>query len=94
MIQRISKKEAEAWRKKLDYKPQLVWDVLKPQEEQKLWELGEAYKTFLNASKTERETVSELSRQLKRGGFHSVEGNRAGSRVFQIFKDKVLALAV
>ena len=94
MIQKLSKKEAEALGKKLAYKTRLVWDALQPQEEQKLWELGEAYKTFLDASKTERETVSEISRLLKRGGFHSVEGNRAGSRVYQTFKDKVLVLAV
>lgn len=94
MIPKISKKEAEALEKKLVYKTQLVWDALKPGEEQKLWELGEAYKRFLDASKTERETVAEITRLVKREGFHPVVRSRAGSRVYQAFKDKVLALAV
>ena len=94
MTRKISKKEAEALGRKLVYKTQLVWDALKPREEQKLWELGEAYKRFLNASKTERETVAEITRLVKREGFHSVAGSRAGSRVYQSFKDKVLTLAV
>jgi aspartyl aminopeptidase len=72
----------------------LVWDALKPREEQKLWELGEAYKRFLDASKTERESVVEIARLVKREGFHPVVGARAGRRVYQVFKDKVLALAV
>ena len=74
MIQRISKKEAEALGKKLAYKPRLVWDAIKPQEEQKLWELGEDYKTFLDASKTERETVSEISRLLRGGASIRLRG--------------------
>lgn len=94
MIQRLSKKEALGWEKKLAYRPRLVWDVLKPREEQKLWELGEAYKRFLDASKTERETVAEISRLIKAEGFHPLAAGRAGGRVYEVFKDKVLALAV
>jgi aspartyl aminopeptidase len=91
---KISKKEAEALSKKLGYKTRLVWDVLKPREEKKLWDLAEDYKAFLNAAKTEREAVAEIARRLGRAGFKPLTGPRSGKRVFQVFRDKVLALAV
>jgi aspartyl aminopeptidase len=91
---KISKKEAEALGKKLGYKTRLVWDVLKPREEKSLWELAEDYKVFLNAAKTERETVSEIARRLEGAGFKPLSGSRPGKKVFQVFRGKVLALAV
>ena len=94
MPKKISKKEAEALGKKLGYKTRLVWDVLKPREEKSLWELAEDYKVFLNAAKTERETVSEIARRLERAGFKPLSGSRPGKKVFQVFRGKVLALAV
>lgn len=94
MPKKISKKDAEALTKKLAYKARLVWDVLKPREEKKLWDLAEDYKVFLNAAKTEREAVTEIARRLERAGFKPLTGPRSGKRVFQVFRDKVLALAV
>jgi aspartyl aminopeptidase len=91
---KISKKEAEALGKKLAYRTRLVWDVLKPREEKKLWDLAEDYKAFLNVAKTEREAVAEMARRLKRAGFKALSDPRPGNRVFQVFRDKVLALAV
>jgi aspartyl aminopeptidase len=91
---KFSKKEAEALGKKLTYKTRLVWDVLKPREEKKLWELAEDYKAFLNAAKTERESVGEIARRLDRAGFKTTDRKRPGNRVYQVFRGKVLALAV
>jgi aspartyl aminopeptidase len=91
---KISKKEAEALTRMLGYKTRLVWDVLKPREERKLWDLAEDYKAFLNAAKTEREAVTEIARRLERAGFEPLTGPRSGKRVYQVFRDKVLALAV
>ncbi|MBI5584677.1 MAG: aminopeptidase [Deltaproteobacteria bacterium] len=94
MPKKISKKEAEALGKKLAYKTRLVWDVLKPREEKKLWDLAEDYKAFLNAAKTERESVTEIARRLEQAGFKTTASPRPGNRVYQVFRDKVLALAV
>ena len=94
MPKKISKKEAEALEKKLAYKSRLVWDSLSDREEKELWKLSEDYKAFLNAAKTEREAVSEIARRLDRAGFRSVEHPRPGKKVYQVFRGKVLALAV
>jgi len=89
-----SKKEAEALGKKLTFKKRLVWDALEANESNRLWELAEDYKAFLNASKTERETVIEITRRIKQAGFAPLEQGRKGRKVYQVFKEKVLALAI
>ncbi len=73
MLKKITKKEAQALEKRLAYQRRLVWDELSSEEEEKVWELSEDYKVFLNASKTERETIGEISRRLTQAGFISLD---------------------
>ncbi len=94
MIKKISKKEAQILEKRLSYQRRLVWDELSGGEEEKVWELSEDYKAFLNASKTERETIGEIARRLSQAGFIGLDQANPGGKVFQVLKDKVLALAV
>jgi len=78
----------------LTFKKRLVWDALEAKEANRLWELAEDYKAFLNASKTERETVAEITRRIKQAGFTPLGQGRMGRKVYQVFKEKVLALAI
>jgi aspartyl aminopeptidase len=94
MNQKLTKKEAQALGKRLIWRRRLVWDELPPDEVSKVWDLAEDYKSFLNASKTERETVVEIARRLSKAGFKRADRGRPGDKVFEIWKDKVLALAV
>ena len=57
----------------------------------------EGYKTFLNASKTEREAVVWAVRQAEENGFvpyDPAESYRPGDRVYQINRGKSVTLAV
>ncbi len=94
MFKKLSQKEALALEKRLAYRRRLVWDELSSEEEKKVWELGDDYKVFLNASKTEREIVSEIFRRLTQAGFSSLDHPRPGEKVFQITKGKGLALGI
>lgn len=94
MVKKLSKKEAQALEKSLAYRRRLVWDELLPEEEKKVWELGEDYKGFLNAAKTEREAISEISLRLTQGGFLPLDHLRPGKKVFQAIKGKLLVLGI
>jgi aspartyl aminopeptidase len=94
MFKKLSKKEAQALEKRLAYRRWLVWDELSSEEEKKVWELGEDYKVFLNASKTERETIHEISGRLTQAGFLPLDHPSPGKKVFQITRGKVLALGI
>lgn len=94
MLKKLTNKEAQALGKRLTYQRRMVWDELPAAEAEKVWELAEDYKAFLNASKTERETIVEISRRLRSAGFVALDHVSSGGRVFQVLKDKVLALAI
>jgi aspartyl aminopeptidase len=94
MLKKINKKEAQALEKRLAYHRRLVWDELSPDEGEKVWKLSEDYKVFLNASKTERETIAEIARRLTRAGFINLDHSNPKGKVFQVLKDKVLALVI
>ncbi|OGP52280.1 MAG: aminopeptidase [Deltaproteobacteria bacterium RBG_13_43_22] len=94
MFKKITKKEVQALEKRLSYHRRLVWDELSPGDREKVWKTAEDYKSFLNASKTERETIFEISRRLTLAGFKEVDHSGSKGRVFQVWKDKVLALAI
>jgi aspartyl aminopeptidase len=94
MFKKISKKEAQSLEKHLSYHRRLVWDELSAEEGEKVWEFSEDYKAFLNASKTERETIVEISQRLTRAGFNNLDHSQAEGKVFQILKDKALILAI
>jgi aspartyl aminopeptidase len=94
MLIKITKKEAQVLEKRLSYHRRMVWDELSSEEGGKVQELSEEYKAFLNASKTERETIEVISQRLTRGGFLNLDHPKAKGKVFQILKDKALILAI
>lgn len=94
MLKKITNKEAQLLEKRLAYHRRLVWDELSPEEGGKAWKLSEDYKTFLNNAKTERETIREITRRLTQGGFISLDHSNTKGKLFQVLKDKALALAI
>ena len=82
---------------KLAYRRQVVWDYLAKEEIKETFALGEDYKRFLSAAKTEREVVARVVEQLEEAGFQPLGGlNRlkAGDRVYFVNRQKALAAAV
>lgn len=75
-------------------KPSLVWDVIRAEEKQQAIELAQAYKSFLNSSKTEREAVKCIADSAIAGGFEPVDGPTACGRYVKVFRNKCIALAV
>lgn len=58
---------------KLTKKERIVWDEISHAETRQVMELGEEYKKFLNASKTERLCVSHIISVAREKGFLSLE---------------------
>ncbi|MEW6185608.1 MAG: aminopeptidase [Thermodesulfobacteriota bacterium] len=94
MLKKISKQQAEKLEKRLSFQRRLVWDHLSAAEGKKVRQLAEDYKVFLNNSKTERESIAEISGRLIRAGFVGLDQTRKKGKVFQTLRDKVLALAI
>jgi aspartyl aminopeptidase len=94
MNKKLTNKEAQALGKRLTWRRRLVWDELSPDEIPKVRTLAEDYKLFLDASKTERETIAEIAGRLSKAGFKGLDRGKPGDKVFEIWKDKVLALSL
>jgi aspartyl aminopeptidase len=76
-----------------------VFDRLNTERGNQVFPFCEQYKSFLNAAKTERAAVREIVRVAKEKGFVDIDAvpNKkiaAGGKVFKIFQDRCVALAV
>ncbi|MBN1574699.1 MAG: aminopeptidase [Deltaproteobacteria bacterium] len=84
---------------RLLYQPKSVWDSVDETEWEKIFALGEDYKSFLDAAKTERLAVSEIVRRAKEAGFTD-EGRKGGKgekplkKLYKTDKKKAAALVV
>lgn len=82
---------------KTAYHRESIWDILNETEKSSLFTFAEGYMKFLNAAKTERETIAETVKLLNRAGFHPLEGGgqlRPGDRVYLVGRHKTLAAAI
>jgi aspartyl aminopeptidase len=88
------KRETRQLKKKLFFRPKLVWDALAPAEEEKVWSLSKEYRTFLDGSKTERESCRFITAAAEREGF-TTKSLKKGDRGKLIpYRGKVLALYI
>lgn len=77
-----------------------AWEQLGEGEMEKVFTLGESYKSFLDRGKTERECVTEIHNRAKDKGYISLEealekgSIKAGDKVYAINRDKAIALFV
>ncbi len=73
------------------------WNVIDADEKAKVFAFSEGYKTFLNKSKTERESVKTTIEMAEAAGFvdlASKDSLKAGDKVYCVNKNKGLILAV
>lgn len=79
------------------YKKKFIWDKISVEERAQVFELGEDYKSFIDASKTERLSIKETIRRAEQQGFKPLdEFNelKPGDKVYYVNKRKSAVLAV
>jgi aspartyl aminopeptidase len=79
------------------YKKKFIWDKISVEERAQVFELGEDYKSFIDASKTERLSIKEIIRRAEQQGFKPLdEFNelKPGDKVYYVNKRKSAVLAV
>jgi aspartyl aminopeptidase len=81
----------------LIYKKKFIWEKISVEERGEVFELGEDYKSFIDASKTERLSIKEIIRRAEQQGFKPLdEFNelKTGDKVYYVNKRKSAVLAV
>ncbi len=94
MNPKLSKKEIDNLRKRTAREPSLAWDVLSKNEKDKVFKFAEAYKTFLDTSKTEREAVSTILEMARKKGFEDIEETPIPGNSIKSIVIRIIALAV
>ena len=83
--------------KKISYKSSNIYEKSSDKEIKEMFEFCEGYKTFLDASKTERECVETATKMAKNAGFRDMDGVdtlNPGDKVYKINRDKNIFLLV
>jgi len=99
-LDNMEKEKLEKLAENLVYKGKNVWEKVSEEEKEKIFALGEEYKSFLDKSKTEREAVREIVRAAKEKGFLDLkevrdrEQLKPGTGFFAVYRDKAVVLGV
>ena len=75
----------------------LVWDTLDEAQKSAVMAMGEDYKQFMDASKTERTCTQEIVRRAQARGFvdlNTVDSLKPGDKVYSVGRGKNVVLAV
>jgi len=79
------------------YKKKFIWEKLNEEERKNVFKLGDDYKAFIDASKTERLSIKEIIKRAEEQGFKPLdEFNelKPGAKVYFVNKGKSAVLAV
>jgi len=83
----------------LSHKFENAWEVIDDDEKDQCFELCESYKSFLNVSKTERESANEILRLALDNGYESIDEYLSGaltlgkgSKIYAMNRDKSILL--
>ena len=82
---------------KLTVKYDFVWDVINDAQKAEVMAMGEDYKAFMDASKTERTCTDEIVRRAKEAGYvdiNTVTKLEKGDKVYSTNRGKNVVLAV
>ena len=87
--------------KKLTHEWKNAWEVMDEKETEKAFQIGDEYRDFLDAGKTEREAALEVIRMAKENGYVSLDEIiekkteiTPGMKIYANYKDKSVALFV
>ena len=90
-------KKSDELRKKLAYERKNFWTDTTKNEQKTALKFAENYKKFLTVAKTEREVIDYTVEELKSKNFIDLDAphkNNNNKRVFKIFKNKAMAIAI
>lgn len=93
----MSKEDYKKIEKELTFNKRNCWEVWNEKEIKEAMNFSEGYKEFLNAAKTERQTVNLGIKLAEEHGFKNLNGInkiKIGDKVYQVNKEKTLILAV
>ncbi len=76
------------------YQPKSVWDRVDEAERREIFSLGEEYKAFLDAAKTERLAVGEIVRQASERGFTDIAAAKGLGKYYRVYRKKSAALVI
>lgn len=82
---------------KLFYKKHFIWENLNSDEKQDVFKLGDDYRVFMDASKTERLSIKEIVKRAEAEGFVNIDNIKEvkqGSKIYYVNKEKNAVLAV
>lgn len=82
---------------KLLYKKHFIWDKLSSEGKADVFKVGDDYKAFIDASKTERLSIKEIIKRAEAEGFVNIEDQNEihpGSKIYYVNKGKDAVLAV
>ena len=87
--------------KKLTHEWKNAWEVMDERETEKAFQIGDEYRDFLDAGKTEREAALEVIRMAKENGYVSLDEIiekkteiTPGMKIYANYKDKSVVLFV
>ena len=76
------------------YERHNFWKKADDENKQACLKFAEGYKDFLNKAKTVRESVEYTLEVLKKKGFTAIDGKKKQKKVYQVFRNKTMAIAV
>jgi len=82
---------------KLFYKKNFIWEKLSSDERTEVFALGDDYRKFIDASKTERLSIKEIIKRAEAKGFvnfENVKEVRQGDKLYYVNKEKSAVLVV
>lgn len=82
---------------KLFYKKHYIWEKLNNDERNFVFKLGDDYRVFMDASKTERLSIKEIIKRAEAEGFvclENIKEVKPGAKIYYINKEKNAVLAV
>ncbi|WP_313345239.1 aminopeptidase [Sedimentibacter sp.] len=82
---------------KLFYKKHFIWEKLNNDERTEVFAIGDDYRKFMDASKTERLSIKEIVKRAEANGFvnfENIKEVRQGDKIYYINKEKNAVLTV
>lgn len=82
---------------KLFYKKHYIWEKLNNDERNDVFKLGDDYRAFMDASKTERLSIKEIVKRAEANGFVNLESKKeikSGDKIYYVNKGKNAVLSV
>ncbi|MFW6083204.1 MAG: aminopeptidase [Thermoplasmatota archaeon] len=82
---------------KLTFSPKNIWEEIEDEKIEEIFEFSDDYAEYITKSKTERLSIDESEKILKKNGFKSIDeydSLEAGDKVYIINRNKSMAIAV